>query len=424
MARRASRTSFTTDHSSFGAPISAEPLATRTARAGFTIVELLIVVVVIAILAAITIVAYNGISNRAKSSASLSGVEQAGKKVATYAIANGNALPADLAAFRTATGLNDNGNTTYQYTRNAAVTPNTYCVTYTTGSTSAQIAGDDQGGVFQPTEGPCTGHTGTSPTTLADGSSCPTGYIVVPGSSLYGTRAFCVMKYEAKNDGSGNAVSTANGTPWVSITQTSAISTAAAACDGCHLISEAEWLTIAQNVMSVGVNWSGGSVGLGSMVRGHTDSSPASALDATCSGGCDGLEGTGQTTGEQRRIFRLTNDEVIWDLAGNVWEWTSGTTEGGRQPGASGYAWRQWNALSMPGNLTPSPYPAYANTPAAVWDSGQNIGQVYSDSPRIAVRAFRHGGYWGGGSQAGIYALALDLSNSEAGPSIGFRVAR
>lgn len=48
---------------------------------GFTIVELLIVVVVIAILAAITIVAYNGISQRAKTSSLQSSVSQLAKRV-------------------------------------------------------------------------------------------------------------------------------------------------------------------------------------------------------------------------------------------------------------------------------------------------------------------------------------------------------
>ena len=418
MARGASRISFNHHRNTRRAPLSVDRAVRRS---GFTIVELLIVVVVIAILAAITIVAYNGISNRAKSSAVLSSVEQAGKKLATYAVANGSSLPVDLAAFRTATSLQDAGSTTYQYARNATVTPTTYCVTYTTSGTSAHVAGDDQGNVFQPTEGPCPGHTGTSPTTLADGSSCPTGYIVVPGSSLYGTRAFCVMKYEAKNVG-GVATSQASGTPWVSITQTAAISTAAAACSGCHLITEAEWLTIAQNVMSVGSNWSGGAPGSGSMYRGHTDNAPISSLAAVADS--DPYSGTGQTTGEQRRTLTLTNGEVIWDFAGNVWEWTSATTEGGNQPGAPGYNWRQWNALTAPGSLSPNPSPAYANAAAAGWNSSQNIGQVFSDSDQTGVRTFRRGGAWSDGSGAGVLSLALSNTPSNSYPYIGFRVSR
>lgn len=51
---------------------------------GFTIVELLIVVVVIAILAAITIVGYNGISTSAKKSALQTEVTTAGKKIVNY----------------------------------------------------------------------------------------------------------------------------------------------------------------------------------------------------------------------------------------------------------------------------------------------------------------------------------------------------
>jgi len=62
---------------------------------GFTIVELLIVVVVIAILAAITIVSYNGITNRANQSAAKSAAATAQKKVELYQSENGRYPIAD-----------------------------------------------------------------------------------------------------------------------------------------------------------------------------------------------------------------------------------------------------------------------------------------------------------------------------------------
>lgn len=57
---------------------------------GFTIVELLIVIVVIGILAAITIVAYNGISNRAKTTKAQATASSIVKKMEAYNAEIGN----------------------------------------------------------------------------------------------------------------------------------------------------------------------------------------------------------------------------------------------------------------------------------------------------------------------------------------------
>ena len=117
---------------------------------GFTIVELLIVIVVIAILAAITIVAYNGIQDRAKSSKASTALNQAAKKLRLFQVDNADQFPATLAD----AGVSDTSDTTYQYSANNAASPATYCVTVTTGATSyyqSSTSGAMQGGI-------CPGH--------------------------------------------------------------------------------------------------------------------------------------------------------------------------------------------------------------------------------------------------------------------------
>ena len=419
---KARSSSFSTAHSS------------HSTSSAFTIVELLIVIVIIAILAAITIISYTGISNRAKNSALSSSLQSGAKKVATYALQNSNTVPADKAAFLTIAGYKD-GNTTYQYTANTATTPNLFCITATQDSISYHIAGNAEGVVNKPVQGPCLQpgtaiHSGTAPTKLADGSSCPTNYILVPGSSTYNQDSFCVMKYEAKNDGSGNAVSTAAGTPWVSISQTDAKAKAQAIGTGYHLITEAEWMTIAANVLSVGSNWSTGTVGNGYIYRGHGDNSPANALAASTTDS-DGYSGTGNSSSsgaEQRRTLTLTNGQVIWDLAGNVWEWT-GQTITGNQPGlipTDTGSWKEWTNSSLAMNgLSQLSRPESISAAAAGWNGGNGIGKIWSNPGETGARAFLRGGKYNYNGNNGVTALNTnDAHPSLAAGDIGFRVAR
>lgn len=66
---------------------------TQTKTRGFTIVELLIVIVVIAILAAITIVAYNGITTRANASAAKGNATTLQKKMEAFTQVNPAGTP-------------------------------------------------------------------------------------------------------------------------------------------------------------------------------------------------------------------------------------------------------------------------------------------------------------------------------------------
>ena len=97
-------------------------------KKGFTIVELLIVVVVIAILAAITVIAYNGIQNRAKLAAAQSLSAQAGKKLATYAVTNAETYPLST-DFLNVTGLSNSSSAEYDYI--VSTDQKKYCVSVT-----------------------------------------------------------------------------------------------------------------------------------------------------------------------------------------------------------------------------------------------------------------------------------------------------
>lgn len=70
----------------------------KDTRAGFTIVELLIVIVVIGILAAITIVAFNGVQNRANDTAVRSDLASMAKKIEYEAADSSGVYPFPLTA--------------------------------------------------------------------------------------------------------------------------------------------------------------------------------------------------------------------------------------------------------------------------------------------------------------------------------------
>lgn len=85
---------------------------TQSKNQGFTIVELLIVIVVIGILAAISIVAYNGIQGRANTSAVHSDLNNAKKKLEIYNIDHGK-YPGSIAEL-TAADISISGKSSYE----------------------------------------------------------------------------------------------------------------------------------------------------------------------------------------------------------------------------------------------------------------------------------------------------------------------
>lgn len=125
----------------------------------FTIVELLIVIVVVAILATIAVMAYNGITERATVSTLKSSLSNSSRILAADNATNGS-YPVSSNDANNGAGLQPPAGTQYQYSFNSV--SNSYCLTATAtrGSKSYAYRVSNQTSIE---EGSCSGHTALNP---------------------------------------------------------------------------------------------------------------------------------------------------------------------------------------------------------------------------------------------------------------------
>ena len=116
---------------------------------GFTIVELLIVIVVIAILAALIAASYVGMNRKATIASLQSDLKNSSIKLAIDKT-NNDSYPATKEAADNGKGLKASPNNTYEYTSNGS----TYCLSETSGTLAYFLSSEN--GV--PTPGVCPGH--------------------------------------------------------------------------------------------------------------------------------------------------------------------------------------------------------------------------------------------------------------------------
>lgn len=299
---------------------------------------------------------------------------------------------------------------------------------------------------------------------VVDHKECGIGYILVPGNNEFVTSDFCVMKYTAKcsntnpecvtnqgvykNDKKGcecvgkyKIVSTPVGSPITYIPEDDKSNNSAIKyCQnaGGHLITNNEWMTIARNVEQVKDNWcdkNGTNCGHkpgedGKILsNGHNDSIPNRALesgqdDQPCFGTTSDNSNVCGGKSSQKRTLKLNNGEIIWDLAGNVWQWIDFKIERRNQPLSNNpsnkygkWVWEEFQSVDYDPLIMP-------NNPD--WSSKQGVGRIFhysylGDTDNTIYTNIR-GGNWRHGYDSGAFTSHFQPVPSKTGiDDVGFR---
>ncbi|NTW61560.1 prepilin-type N-terminal cleavage/methylation domain-containing protein [Candidatus Saccharibacteria bacterium] len=118
-------------------------------ESGFTIVELLVVIVIIGILATISIVSYAGISQRAIAASLISNLSDTAKQLNLYQITNGT-YPNSLSQLNNGSGAQPSPNTNLSYSVTNSTNPQVFCITATNSGQRYNVTQD-----AIPAIGPC-----------------------------------------------------------------------------------------------------------------------------------------------------------------------------------------------------------------------------------------------------------------------------
>jgi formylglycine-generating enzyme required for sulfatase activity len=225
-----------------------------------------------------------------------------------------------------------------------------------------------------------------------------THFINVPATTLPNgvtVPAFQVAQYLCSKGEGGLATIDPAMAPWVRINYTE--SRQACEAIGGKLITELQYLAIAQDIAQQDVNWSGGKVGEGSVFQGlHM----GTVGQAQAGGFVSGEE-------SERRWHQLSNGERVFDFAGNAYTWVFDDVQGDEH----GLVAREFAADS----------PSIATAPYPRMEKGMGWRPIAGSD--WAGGALARGGCWDDGDYAGVFVLNYGSPDYRS-DYVGFRCTK